>query len=77
MIPRAETLVHGVGGRAVRAGARARFVARHAGRWSLGFAKVALWLLVVTSSLTAIALLTSRGVVEARHGRTVTSTATR
>ena len=68
MIPRAETLVHGVGGHAVRASARVRVVARRAGQWSLGLAKVALWLLVVTSSLTVIAILTSRGVGEARHG---------
>lgn len=71
MIPRARTYVHGVGGHAERVGARARFAARRAGRWSLGVAKVVLWLLVVTSSLLAIVLLSRRAIeIEHVHERT-------
>jgi hypothetical protein len=55
-LPPARTLVHGVGGHAVRAGARARFAARRAGRGSLAIARVALWLIVVTASLSIVLL---------------------
>lgn len=60
-LPAARLHVHGVGGHAVRAGARARFAARRAGRASLSAAKVVLWLAVVMSSLLAIGLFASRG----------------
>lgn len=60
-IPRARTRVHGLGGHVGSVSARARFAARCAGRWSVAGAKIALWLLVVTSSLLAIVLLASHG----------------
>lgn len=60
-LPSARTYVHGMAGHVERAGAEARFAARRAGQAGLAFAKVVLWLLVVTSSLVAIAMLAARG----------------
>lgn len=66
-LPRACTRVRGVGGHAERASARARFVARRAGRWGLLLAKVTLWLVVVTASLLAIVLMAARGAPSVRE----------
>lgn len=60
-LPSARTHVHGMTGHVERAGAEARFAARRAGQVGLAVSKVVLWLLVVTSSLVAIALLAARG----------------